>query len=318
MPRTRKSQKDWRTIELIVERLESLLADSDTAVKSPDFLFDYTTQTEREVDISLTYHSGRHETVVFFEVRDRKEKGGSEWVEQVNTKSQSLRRKAIMVHTRGFTDPAAKKATQLGITLLTLQQVQMTEWKHWYPIEAIQIEQCIFSPLFVKFYSDLSFEASLDLVLPYREPDIQLIDANNPEKHYSAREFLLKYWINIALNDQTCRVVLDLNAQIMRETDFIDLPLELPITHFLTGGDEEFRPLRGVKFTVFKHVTPEKHVPVQPTFYRYQEVGSEQPVGEIAVCDFEIEGDTFQLDYVVAEDGEGNITHQSRLRKIDK
>ncbi len=179
----RKHPENWRVVEQIVERLERLFANSDTVVKSPDMLLDYTTGTKREVDISVTYSSGRHKSTIFFEVQDRSRKSGVQWVDAVYSKGLAVRARPIMVHTLGFTEPAIKKAEQYGIILLTLLQMQSIDWKHWYPTEAIRLERHLFSPLFAHFLTQ-NEKYGLDLALPFNGPDFELLDANVPDKHY--------------------------------------------------------------------------------------------------------------------------------------
>ncbi len=310
----RKHPENWRVVEQIVERLERLFANSDTVVKSPDMLLDYTTGTEREVDISVTYSSGRHSAKVFFEVRDRKQLGGVEWVEQVYAKSQAVRAKAFMVHTRGFTKPAKNKANQYGIDLLTLQQMQDIDWKHWYPTEVIRSEQHLFSPLYARFLTQ-DDKHILDLTLPFSEPDIKLLDAKDPAKHYSARELLLRNWFAIALHDQMAVTLLQLFTLMKgKPIDFVELPMSVTLTHIIVASDPEPHPLESIELVLMKGYFPEKRVSLQPSFYRYQQVGDHQPIAELATSSFEMDGDIFQLDQIIDEEGNNRVV----LKKLSK
>ncbi|MBN1284433.1 MAG: restriction endonuclease [Anaerolineae bacterium] len=298
----RGRQKNWRAVELIVKRLEEILEDGDANFKSPDKLLDYTNSEYREVDISITY-PGRHSKVVFFEIRDRKQRGGSQWVEQVYSKQNALRATAIMVHTSGFTQPAIDKAKTYGISLLTLRQVQETDWRHWYPVEAIVFEKVVFYPIEITVRSETRGDY-VDFTLPCSQPDIDILVI---DKRYSLREFAIKYWALISSRPEFIPEYLRIQS-LIKHNDFIQLSVTLPATHFFI--EEEIHSLVRAEFFLYKRYIPEKRAPIASELYSYQKVDEGKTEAGMIACTFEVDGDQFQVDFAVIEDEQGNAQYK--------
>lgn len=121
-----------RETELILKELESISLMGQAVVKSPDYIFDVVAGKKREVDISIRNKVGTHEFLTIIECRNRKEKGGIDWIEQIITKTANINtNRVIAVSTSGFTDGAINKAKHYNIILRTLRDFKAEEVKKW-------------------------------------------------------------------------------------------------------------------------------------------------------------------------------------------
>ncbi|HVY30363.1 MAG TPA: hypothetical protein VHB79_27585 [Polyangiaceae bacterium] len=117
----RTKQKEWRTFEILVARLESLLHPNGLIVRSPDHLLDHDTGTMREVDCTL--HDPTTGNVITLECRKRKKKQDLLWIEQLVTKRGALHVVGtIAVSSVGFSKNAAAKAEKHDILLKTFTE----------------------------------------------------------------------------------------------------------------------------------------------------------------------------------------------------
>jgi hypothetical protein len=64
-------EKEWRELELLVEKIEKALSPEDAIIKSPDFLVDKVTGSKREVDISVQFEVGSSTILIVIECRNR-------------------------------------------------------------------------------------------------------------------------------------------------------------------------------------------------------------------------------------------------------
>lgn len=94
---------DWRTVELVVKRLEEVLSPVDALVTSPDHIRDLVTGQSREVDVSIRSRLGSMDVLIICECRNRDGVEDSTWIEQVKTKRDDIgAHGAMVVSTAGF------------------------------------------------------------------------------------------------------------------------------------------------------------------------------------------------------------------------
>lgn len=121
-----------RQAELILNELEKFSLGDIAEIKSPDYLFDWATQENREVDISIKCKVGSHEFLTVIECRDRKAKQDVTWIEQIISKTQHIKaNRIIAVSTSGFTEGATKLAEISNIILRTLKNFKASEAVEW-------------------------------------------------------------------------------------------------------------------------------------------------------------------------------------------
>ena len=125
--------KDWKLLERLTASFERVLAPKDAVIKAPDRLKDQDTGRMREVDVSIRYQIGSAPILITVECRDRSRIDDATWIEQLACKRDSIRANAtIAVSSKGFGEPAQKKAKRLGIQLRHVRAVHDAETAHWF------------------------------------------------------------------------------------------------------------------------------------------------------------------------------------------
>ncbi len=115
----------WREFELLVTRIEAALAPLGATVKSPDRILDRISGNLREVDASIKLSTGGSEVLVTLECRDRQGIEDNTWIEQLVTKRDSIGAvKTIAVSSRGFSEPALRKAAHYGIEARVMREIE--------------------------------------------------------------------------------------------------------------------------------------------------------------------------------------------------
>lgn len=118
--------KQGRSLELLVEKLERLLAnDARVHVESPKKIRDTQTQKLREHDVVLTYNQSHHELIVAIECKDRSRPVGVPDIEGFYTKCCHTNiNQSVIVSSNGFTKTALQKASIMGIKCLELKEIE--------------------------------------------------------------------------------------------------------------------------------------------------------------------------------------------------
>lgn len=121
---------------MLIKKVESILLDSNSIIKSPDYIIDKITGNPREVDVSVRSRIGSSEILIIIECRDRSGVEDITWIEQVKTKTQDLNaNKVIAVSSSGFSENAASKAKHYGIEVRTYKEIDLAEIKNWFAID---------------------------------------------------------------------------------------------------------------------------------------------------------------------------------------
>jgi len=122
-----------REFERLVARIEASVAPLGATVKSPDRITDYTTGHLREVDASVRYKLGTSEVLIVIECRKRSRKQDIIWIEQLATKSRSIRaNKIIAVSETPFSSAAQKSALSHQVELRTLSPAPLEKIAGWF------------------------------------------------------------------------------------------------------------------------------------------------------------------------------------------
>lgn len=115
----------WREFELLVARVEAALAPLGTVVTSPDRVTDLISGNLREVDASIRHIVGERTMLVTLECRDRQCLEDNTWIEQLVTKQRSIgAERTVAVSSRGFSEPALRKAAHFGIDARIMRDIQ--------------------------------------------------------------------------------------------------------------------------------------------------------------------------------------------------
>jgi Restriction endonuclease len=118
-----------RDFQDLIAAIEKSLAPVDHLVTSPMRVRDRDTGQLREHDVVIDLKSGRHPFRIAIEARDRGRKVGSPDVEGFRAKCERTGiDRGIIVSSRGFTDPALKKANADNIGCQTLTEAKAFDW----------------------------------------------------------------------------------------------------------------------------------------------------------------------------------------------
>lgn len=122
-----------RDLELLVAELERLLGETRSQIRSPDYILGRS-GTRREVDVSVRSTVGSSELLVVLECRDRQDRQGVNWIEQLAGKARDVRAdRMIAVSSSGFSDGARQTAERENITLRTIEELAVDgifSWLH--------------------------------------------------------------------------------------------------------------------------------------------------------------------------------------------
>ena len=110
----------------LVEHLERVVSASpDLQIEAPKYFIDKSNGQRKEHDIVLTYHQPMRTVVIAIECRDPITKVDSPQVEAFHGKcNHNGIDKGVIVSSRGFTEPAIKKAAAYGIDCMTLESIE--------------------------------------------------------------------------------------------------------------------------------------------------------------------------------------------------
>lgn len=114
-----------RSLELLVQALEQLLAGSSVEIRSPDYIIGRYSGTRREIDVSLRSHVGSVGILVIIECRDRAASQDVSWIEQLASKRDDVAAdKAVAVSASGFSAGARNLARSKQVDLRSLEKLE--------------------------------------------------------------------------------------------------------------------------------------------------------------------------------------------------
>jgi hypothetical protein len=114
-----------RSLELLVQGLEQLLAGAPVEIRSPDYIMGKDSGTLREVDVSLRSQVGSVSVLVIIECRDRAKPQDVSWIEQLASKREDVGAdKAVAVSAAGFSAGGRNVARSKQIDLRSLKELE--------------------------------------------------------------------------------------------------------------------------------------------------------------------------------------------------
>lgn len=123
-----KKSKNGREFELLIERIEKILAPKGAVIKSPDYISDLITGSPREVDISIRFQDENENRLITIECRDRIGQQDTTWIEQLVTKQKDIGAwQTYAVSSGKFSKPAIEKAKHYGIEIRQFDKITDAE-----------------------------------------------------------------------------------------------------------------------------------------------------------------------------------------------
>jgi hypothetical protein len=128
----RKKTPSHRAFEMLVSRIEGILAPRGVVVTSPDRIPTLTTGKLREVDASIRYKLGSIDVLITVECRERSRAQEVTWIEQLATKKAAIgAMHTIAVSSKGFSEEALTQARLLGIGTRLCEDVKDADILSW-------------------------------------------------------------------------------------------------------------------------------------------------------------------------------------------
>lgn len=117
--------REW---EILVAQLETLFAGPGFKVRSPENIRSRRTGNVVKVDVAVRGKVGTQDILIAFECRDREDRQGVDWIQQLSTRKQDIGASELIAVSRdGFTADAIREAEACGIPLRTLSKVSPDE-----------------------------------------------------------------------------------------------------------------------------------------------------------------------------------------------
>jgi hypothetical protein len=107
------------------------LAPTGATVTESHLREDAATGELREADITIQYELAGYPINLVIECRDQKRPADVLWIEQLIGKYLSRASQVIAVSRSGFSAQARAKAADVGITAMTIEEAQDTDWRDW-------------------------------------------------------------------------------------------------------------------------------------------------------------------------------------------
>jgi hypothetical protein len=128
-----------RSLELLVQGLEQLLARAPVEIRSPDYIAGKITKSRREVDVSLRSQVGSVDVLVIIECRDRGKSQDVTWIEQLASKREDVGAdKAVAVSATGFSPGARNLARSKQVDLRSLEELEADVVFDWLFAQAVE------------------------------------------------------------------------------------------------------------------------------------------------------------------------------------
>lgn len=189
----------WREFEKLIARIEKAMAPSGALVASPDHIPDKDTGELREVDASIRYKIGTSSVLITIECRDRSKIPDVRWIEQLAEKKRSIGSSiTVAVSSSGFSKPAIKKASMLGIEIRTLAKMSAEDFIQWLKFENVVLVRSKWSlnGLALELYDapdDAELVSDLHQLFRKKGPTAPIFIKNLDGKRYGVENFLIEW-----------------------------------------------------------------------------------------------------------------------------
>ncbi|MDG9671797.1 restriction endonuclease [Hahella sp. CR1] len=211
-----------RELERLVKVLEKNTHEIGATVLSPAYLIDKTTGEKREIDVLISYGSGRHKRLTAIECKDWKAKVDVKVVDEFWAKLGCLNiNKGIIVSSSGFTQPALTKAEFYNISCLHMEDLESLEW---LPLANIVVLRKVVTKCNFKINIDFEFVNGI------KNPKIILSNGNEFNKNImkiNAISHVNKISIDGLESDKTYRELVKFHPKDFKVID-VDLEKEYP------------------------------------------------------------------------------------------
>jgi len=262
---------------------------------------DIHTNRLRQIDISIRLSDGPTNFFAIVEVRDHKKSINVRYIEEINTKKQSVGANAAFIVSRsGFTKGALDKAKHLGIQTLTYKEALKSDWSGWIKCEYIVVYERKYDIILIKLGKDNSNEIlniAPEILLQVQKDSKSKVLLGNDGK-LLASFFDLATSIIIPSIEKLCES-LKPNGEKARRSVLFNGTLNPQL--FVLGND-------GLKHKIGKVLVEadfsieERQYPIHISRFRNTE--SDESIAEIATADIDIGSKKLRVDILAPRAGD--------------
>lgn len=262
---------------------------------------DIHTKKIRQIDISIRLSDGPTHLFVMVEVRDHNKPVDVRYIEEINSKKQSVGANAAFIVSRsGFTKTALEKANYLGIQTLTYEEALKSDWSGWIKCKHFLVQERKYDNVLITLWKDNS-DVILNVnpeILSQIQKDIKskvLLD--NEEKPIGSFPDLAHSIINPSI-EKLCEG-LKPNGEKERRSILFNGILEPQL--FVLGDD-------GIKYKIRKvgvaadFYLEERQYPIHIS--RYRKTESDESIAEVATADIDMGGKKYRVDILAPYAGD--------------
>ncbi|MBX7112343.1 MAG: restriction endonuclease [Dehalococcoidia bacterium] len=284
-----------------------LLAATGARVEYDARIRDRTTGKMRQVDIAVWQSSHHGEMLYAIDCKDYSRPVNVEIVEQIAQKALDIKAdRAAIVSRRGFTTSAREKGRHLNVDLLTVTELEETEWPAWMALRTMQfvdtrrtVERIVFHEKEQLNIEPLSLEFSATSAI-VRSPAGLEVSAND----------LLTGWLH-AGGEELLPVVDSHPSESRFQTR-----IELPEGHTLASSLDPSQRAISALTVWFLIRTVARDIPVH--LMSYQDSLREFEVSSAFVSDpVELNGVQHRLALSLVDEGEAGSRVQMVIQTID-
>jgi hypothetical protein len=216
-------KKEWRELELLVEKIEKTLSPEGAIIKSPDFLIDKVTGSKREVDVSIRFDVGSANILIAVECRNRNKPQDVRWMEEITTKHRDLgASKVIAISKMGFTADAIIKAKANSIELRTFDEITDNVINNWNEKLVVEISTLSFKLHSLEFQFEKGYEKAKAIVNWDKDP-FKTVIVKSGDNEYTIESFIdnsqLQKIMNGHSEERKISLSIDIKGQGKIQTD---------------------------------------------------------------------------------------------------
>lgn len=261
---------------------------------------DIHTNRTRQIDISIRLSDGPTHLFVMVEVRDHARPVNVSYIEEINSKKQSVGANAAFIVSRsGFTKPALEKAKHLAIQTLTYEEALKSDWSGWIKGEYFHVIERKYENVLIKLENDTS-----NKLLNVAPEILSQVQTNSKKKVLLGKDgkpltsfFDLAH--HIINSSEKLFEGLQANGEKVRHTVLFKGTLEPEL--FVLGEDGLNHKIGKVLVEADFYIEVRQY-PI--SLSRFRNTESDESIAEVATSDIEIGGKKIRIDILAPMAGD--------------
>lgn len=276
---------------------------------------DIHTNRIRQIDISIRLSDGPTHLFVMVEVRDHKKPIGVNYIEEINSKKQSVGANAAFIVSRsGFANTALEKAKCLGIQTLTYEEAMKSDWSGWIIYRNIIFTKRLYNNILITLMdnSNKKLDIASEIESEVHKNPKSMVLLNNEGKPYTS---IFNLADSILKPNEGLYECLEANGKRVRRGIFCNATLEPQL--FVVGKDGLNHKMEKVLVEADFYIE-EEQIPL--SLWRYRNTESDDSIVEVATADIEIGGEKKRFEILAPNAGDsvpGGSKIQLRIASLN-